>query len=143
MPQPACLPPYTANFIHRLSTTKNGATNPPINTRQTEQKLCTDQDKTSPLLPVFCCEWFTSTTFPKSSNQGRTTGYTLFLLACIHPVTSCKAGWIFHPSTSSGSSKGSFRRPQYCVHLQKTHASDADVCGKLEKFLIHEKKLPS
>ena len=35
--------------------------------------------------------------------QGRTNGCALFLLACIHPVTSCSAGSIFHPSTSSGS----------------------------------------
>ena len=35
--------------------------------------------------------------------QGRTNGYSFLLLACIHPVMSCRAGWIFHPSTSFGS----------------------------------------
>ena len=30
-------------------------------------------------------------------------GCALFLLACIHPGMSCRAGWIFHPSISSGS----------------------------------------
>ena len=32
--------------------------------------------------------------------QGRTSGGAYFLLACIHPVTSCRADWIFHPYTS-------------------------------------------
>ena len=41
----------------------------------------------------------------KSVYQGRTSGHTLFLLACIHPVMSCRANWILHPSTSLGSFK--------------------------------------
>ena len=39
----------------------------------------------------------------KSYNQGRTSERTLYLLTCIHPVTSCRAGWIFHTSMSLGS----------------------------------------
>ena len=47
------LPDYTANLLHQLSTTKNGATYPPINTRQTGQKKLYQPGQILPLLPVF------------------------------------------------------------------------------------------
>ena len=49
--------------------------------------------------------------------QGRTSGRMLFLLACIHPVMSCRAGWIFHPSTSSGSF-GSSKQATPCMQAR-------------------------
>ena len=45
----------------------------------------------------------------------------LFLLACIHQVTSCRAGWIFHPSTSSGSFSSSKQAAPY-MQARITHA---------------------
>ena len=54
--------------------------------------------------------------------QSRTSGRTLFLLACIHPVTSCRAGWIFHPSTSFGSF-GSSRQAAPCIQAIITCAN--------------------
>ena len=57
----------------------------------------------------------------KSSNQGRTRRRALFLLACIHPVTSYRAGLIFHPSTSSGSF-GSSMQAASCIQARITHA---------------------
>ena len=58
--------------------------------------------------------------------QGRTSGPVLFLLACIHPVTSCRAGWSyiihgrleFHLSMSSGSSMIA----ALCIQARLTHA---------------------
>ena len=47
------LPAYTANLLHHLSTTKNGATYPPINTRQTWQKKLYWLGQILPLLPIF------------------------------------------------------------------------------------------
>ena len=38
---PACLPAFTANLVHQLSTTKIGATYPPINTKGTGQSKLT------------------------------------------------------------------------------------------------------
>ena len=37
--------------------------------------------------------------------------------------------------------KGSFKWLQLRMRLRKTHASDSDVCVKLEKFLFSGKKL--
>ena len=39
-------------------------------------------------------------------------------MCCIHPVMSCWAGWIFHPSTSSGCSK----QAALCMQARKTRA---------------------
>ena len=58
--------------------------------------------------------------------QGRTSGRMLFLLACIHPVTSCRAGWSyvihgrleFHPSMSWGSSM----QAALCIQARIMHA---------------------
>ena len=52
--------------------------------------------------------------------QGRTSGHALFLLACIHPVTSCRAGLSFHPSMSSGSSKQAI--PCIRARIMLTHS---------------------
>ena len=49
--------------------------------------------------------------------QGRTSGCALFLLACIHPVMSCRAGWIFHPSMSLGSF-GSSKQAAPCMRAR-------------------------
>ena len=57
------LPAYTANLLHRLSTTKNGASYPPINTRQTGQKKLYWPGQILPPPSCFCCEWVTSATF--------------------------------------------------------------------------------
>ena len=57
----------------------------------------------------------------KSSNQGRTSGCAFFLLACIHPVMSCRAGWIFNPSMSLGSF-GSSKQAAPCIRARMTHA---------------------
>ena len=69
-----------------------------------------------------------ASTFERQSHlyQGRMSGPALFLLACIHPVTSCRAGWSyvihgrleFHPSMSSGSSM--IAAP--CIQARLTHA---------------------
>ena len=48
-------------------------------------------------------------------------GCALFLLACIHPMTSCRAGWIFHPSISSGSF-GSSKQAAPCMQARITLA---------------------
>ena len=53
----------------------------------------------------------------KSSNQGRTSGCEIVLLACIHPVTSCRAGWIFHPSMSLDSF-GSSKQAVLCIQAR-------------------------
>ena len=50
------LPVYFTNLVHPLSTTSNGATYPPPNTRDIHVQI-------PPLLPVFCCWLFTSATF--------------------------------------------------------------------------------
>ena len=68
-----------------------------------------------------CRAEFLLTPHAKSSNQGRTCGHTLFLLACIHPVMSCRARWIFHPSISSGSF-GSSMQAAPCIWARITHA---------------------
>ena len=53
--------------------------------------------------------------------QGRMSGCVLFLLACIHPVTSCRAGGIFHPSISLGSF-GSSKQATPCMEARIMHA---------------------
>ena len=53
--------------------------------------------------------------------QGRTSGHEFFLLACIHPVMSCRAGWIFNPSMSLGSF-GSSKQAAPCIRARMTHA---------------------
>ena len=52
-----------------------------------------------------------------SSNQGKMIGRMLFLLACIHPVMSCRASWIFHPSASLGSF-GSSKQAAQCIQAR-------------------------
>ena len=48
-------------------------------------------------------------------------GNALFLLTCIHTVMSCRAGQIFHPSTSLGSFGTSIQAAP-CIHTRITHA---------------------
>ena len=58
------LPAYTANSLHWLSTAKNGATYPPIKTREVGQKKLYCTGKILPPPSCFLCfEWVTSTTF--------------------------------------------------------------------------------
>ena len=53
--------------------------------------------------------------------QGRMSGRAFFLPERIHPVMSCRAGWIFHPATSLGSF-GSSKIAALCMQARKTHA---------------------
>ena len=65
--------------------------------------------------------------------QCRTSGRALFLLACIHPVMSCRAGWIFHPSTSSGSF-GSSKQAAPCMQARVTCAQS--FCLGIDDFAL-------
>ena len=69
---------------------------------------------------ILRCHWILQMPcWAKSSYQGRLSGHAFFLLACIHPVTSCRAGWIFHPSTSLGSF-GSSKLAALCMQARIT-----------------------
>ena len=70
---------------------------------------------------------FTSRPHQSHLYQGRTSGCPLFLLACIHPVTSCRAGWIFHPSMSSGSF-GSSKQATPCIQARIMCAHSFYLC---------------
>ena len=61
------------------------------------------------------------TEFQSHLYQGRMSGCAFFLLACIHPVMSCRAGWIFHPSMSLGSF-GSSKPAALCMQATITCA---------------------
>ena len=80
------LPAYTANLPHRLSTSKNGATYPPINTKGTVQKNCTSLDKSSSLPSVFCYEEVTSATFHyiRTNSEAQTNQLQLSTLLDVH-----------------------------------------------------------
>ena len=74
------LPAYTANLLHQLSTTKNGATYQPINTRVTGQKkLYQPGQILAPPFCFICHEWVTSTTF----QYMWTTYLDVYLFKCI------------------------------------------------------------
>ena len=60
---------------------------------------------------------------PKSSIPRLNKWYALFLLACIHPVTSCRAGCIFHPSMSLGSFGSSkLTKPCMQARIMRSHS---------------------
>ena len=66
-------------------------------------------------------EWYRSLFIQSRLYQGRMSRDVFFLLTCIHPVTSYRAGWIFHPSTSLGNF-GSSKLASLCMQARKMRA---------------------
>ena len=85
------------------------------------QGLCLVRCKNRPVDGATICLSSWPLTIQSHLYKGRMSGRTLFLLACIHTVTSCRDGWIFHPSTSSGSF-GSSKQAAPCMQARITLA---------------------
>ena len=51
----------------------------------------------------------------------RMSGHVLFLLLCIHPVTSCRASWIFHPSLYHRAASAALSKPHCTCKQENAH----------------------